>query len=159
MRGRILTLVCSFIGKTPSPKSLRGKNAELVENVQLGILEGMKFMMLNPQEAIERHVKAHPELARGKNGKLCVELGVGMASAIMVAQESIKNGLGYTDLAKIDEQAKLVKQYASAPNDRDPPRAETFCSNDSAGKVTLTASEWDQVRANTRKYAALLGNG
>ena len=142
---------------TIAKKAYAEKNAELLQNVQLGILEGIKFMMLNPQEAIERHLKEHPELALGKNGKLYVELGVGMTSAIMVGQEAIKNGLGYTDLEKIDEQAKLVKQYASAPNDREPPKAETFCSNDSAGKVTLTAVEWDQVRANTRKYAALLG--
>lgn len=138
-------------------KAYAEKNAELIQNVQLGILEGMKFMMLNPQEAMERHLKEHPELALGKNGKLYVELGVGMTSAVMVAPESIKNGLGYTDFAKIDEQARIVKQYASSPNDREPPMAETFCSNGSVGKVTLTEVEWDRVRANTKKYTALLG--
>jgi ABC-type nitrate/sulfonate/bicarbonate transport system substrate-binding protein len=140
-------------------KSYGEKNAELVNHVMLGLLEGMKFMMLNPQEAMERHIKEHPELALGKNGKLYVELGVGMTSAIMAAPESIENGLGYTDFAKIDQQANTVKQYASAPGDREPPKAATFCSNASAGKVTLTAAEWDQVRANTSKYAALLGKG
>jgi hypothetical protein len=34
---------------------------------------------------------------------------------------------------------------------------ETFCSNNDIGKVTLTAAEWDSVRASTRKYARLLG--
>jgi ABC-type nitrate/sulfonate/bicarbonate transport system substrate-binding protein len=33
------------------------KNKELVDNVQMGILEGMKFMLLNPQEAMERHTQ------------------------------------------------------------------------------------------------------
>jgi NitT/TauT family transport system substrate-binding protein len=133
------------------------KNKELADNVQAGILEGMKFMLLNPQEAMERHLKEHEELALGKNGKLYVELGMGMTRAIMSAPESIQNGLGYTDLAKIDQQAKVVKQYAAAANDRDPPPAATFCSNDDIGKVTLTAAEWDQVRASTRQYAKLLG--
>jgi ABC-type nitrate/sulfonate/bicarbonate transport system substrate-binding protein len=144
---------------TIAKKGFVEKNKELVQNVQLGILESMKFMMLNPEEAVERHLKEHPELAIGKNGKLYVELGVGMTSAIMIAPESVKNGLGYSDFSKIDEQAKLVKQYASAPNDREPPNADTFCANDSAGKVTLSSMEWDQVRANTKKYAALLGKG
>jgi NitT/TauT family transport system substrate-binding protein len=133
------------------------KNRELVDNVVLGILEGLKFMLLNPQEAAERHLKEHPELGLGKNGKLYVELGVGMTSAIMIAPESIKNGLGYTDLASIDQQAATVKKYAAAKVDRVPPKAETFCSNDTRGKVTLSAAEWDQARANTKKYVHLLG--
>jgi NitT/TauT family transport system substrate-binding protein len=139
--------------------SFLAKNKELVDNVQMGILEGMKFMLLNPQEAMERHLKEHEELAIGKNGKLYVELGLGMTRAIMMAPESIQHGLGYTDLAKIDEQAKIVKQYAAAPNDRDPPKAETFCTNNAVGKVTLTAAEWDQVKSNTAPYAKLLGKG
>ena len=84
-------------------------------------------------------------------------LGLGMTRAIMMAPESIEHGLGYTDLAKIDEQGKIVKQYASAPNDRELPKVDTFCSNDAVGKVTLTAAEWDQVRSSTQKYAKLLG--
>jgi len=133
------------------------KNKELCDNVQAGIAEGMKFMLLNPQEAMERHLKEHEELALGKNGKLYVELGMGMTRAIMMAPESIEHGLGYSDLAKIDAQAKVVKQYAAAANDRDPPKAETFCSNDGAGAVTLTADEWGEVRASTGKYVKLLG--
>jgi NitT/TauT family transport system substrate-binding protein len=139
--------------------SFLAKNKELVDNVEMGILEGMKFMLLNPQEAMERHLKEHEELALGKNGKLYVELGLGMTRAIMTAPESIAHGLGYTDFAKIDAQARIVKQYASAPNDREPPKADAFCSNNDVGKVTLTAAEWDQVRSSTQKYAKLLGKG
>jgi NitT/TauT family transport system substrate-binding protein len=142
---------------TLSNSSFLAKNAEVANNVQMGILEGMKFMLLNPQEAMERHLKEHDELAIGKNGKLFVELGMGMTRAIMTAPESIQNGLGYTDLTKIDAQANVVKQYASAPNDRDPPKAETFCTNNSLGKVTLTAGEWGQVKSSSEKYAQLLG--
>src|SRR5580704_9479432 len=46
---------------TIANRSFVSKNAELVQNIQLGILEGMKFMMLNPEEATERHLKEHPE--------------------------------------------------------------------------------------------------
>ena len=116
-------------------------------------------MLLNPQEAMERHLKEHEELAIGKNGKLYVELGLGMTCAIVAAPESIEHGLGYTELAKIEEQARIVKEYASAPNDREPPKADTFCSNNDIGKVTLTAAEWDSMRASTQKYAKLLGRG
>jgi hypothetical protein len=69
----------------------------------------------------------------------------------------MEHGLGYTDLAKIDEQAKAVKQYAGAPNDREPPKAETFCSNNAADKVILTPAQWDEVRSSTQKYVKFLG--
>jgi NitT/TauT family transport system substrate-binding protein len=130
-------------------------NKEVADNVQAGILDGMKFMLTNPQEALERHMKEHEELALGKNGKLYVELGVGMTRAIMMAPESLEHGLGYTDLAKIDEQAKIVKQYTGKPSDKELPKAEAFVSN--LGKVTLTQPEWDQVKTSTREYAKLLG--
>lgn len=133
------------------------KNKEVVDHVQSGILEGMKFMLLNPQETMERHLKEHEELAMGKNGKLYVELGMGMTRAIMMAPETIQHGLGYTDLAKIDAQAKIVKQYAAKPTDHDPSKAEAFCSNNHVGEVTLTAAEWEQVRSSTEKYRELLG--
>jgi len=142
---------------TLTNSSFLDKNKELVDNVEMGILEGMKFMLLNPQEAMERHLKEHEELAIGKNGKLYVELGLGMTCAIVAAPESIEHGLGYSDFAKIEEQARIVRQYASAPKDREPPKAETFCSNNDVGKVTLTAAEWDSVRSSTQKYAKLLG--
>jgi NitT/TauT family transport system substrate-binding protein len=134
------------------------KNGEVVNQVQAGINEGMKFMLLNPQEALERHLKEHEELALGKNGKLYVELGMEITRAIMMAPESIEHGLGYTDLGKVDAQAEIVQQYAAKPTDRDPPRAETICSNNSADQLTLTPAEWEQVKSSTEKYRELLGS-
>ena len=142
---------------TITSASYYAKNKELADNIQAGILDGMKFMLLNPAEAMERHMKEHQELTLGKNGKLYVELGIGMTRAIMMAPESMEHGLGYTDLSKIDTQAKVVKQYAGKTTDSDLPRAETFVSNNDVGKVTLTKAEWDQVKASTQQYAKLLG--
>ena len=140
---------------TITSASYYANNKEVADNVQAGIVDGMKFMLTNPQEAMERHMKEHEELAIGKNGKLYVELGMGMTRAIMMAPESIEHGLGYTDLDKIDAQAKVVKQYTGKPSDHDLPKAETFVSN--LSKVTLTQAEWDQVKTSTREYAKLLG--
>ena len=134
------------------------KNKEVADHVQSGILESMKYMLLNPEDTMARHLKEHPELELGKNGKLYVELGMGMTRAIMMGPELIQHGIGYTDLAKIDKQAKIVKQYAGKPTDHDPPKAETFCTNDHVGEVTLTSAEWGKVRASTEKYRKLLGS-
>jgi NitT/TauT family transport system substrate-binding protein len=131
------------------------ENKEVADNVQVGIAEGMKFMLRNPEEAMERHMKEHPELALGNNGKLYVELGEGLTRSIMMAAESIEHSLGYTDISKIDEQAKIVQQYVGKPEDHALPKAETFVVN--TGNVTLTKAEWDEVKSSTTKYAELLG--
>jgi NitT/TauT family transport system substrate-binding protein len=133
------------------------KNKETVDQVQAGINEGIKFMLLNPKEALERHLREHEELALGKNGRLYVELGMELTRAIMMAPESIEQGLGYTDFSRIDAQAKIVKQYAAKPTDRDLPPAEAFCNND-AEKVTLTPAEWEQVNTSTKKFREILGS-
>jgi NitT/TauT family transport system substrate-binding protein len=130
-------------------------NKGVADNVQAGILDGMKFMLTNPQEALERHMQEHEELALGKNGKLYVELGLGMTRAIMMAPESVEHSLGYTDLGKIEAQAKIVKQYAGKSGDRELPAAGAYVSN--LGKVTLTPAEWEAVKASTQDYAKLLG--
>jgi NitT/TauT family transport system substrate-binding protein len=133
------------------------KNKEIADNVQSGIAEGMKFMLLNPTEAMERHMKEHEELALGKSGKLYVELGMGMTRAIMMARESIEHGLGYTDLGKINEQAKVVEEYTMKPGEHAPPPADKFASNVDPGKFMLTRSQWDEVKSSTQQYAKLLG--
>jgi NitT/TauT family transport system substrate-binding protein len=132
------------------------KNQELVANVQEGLEEGMKWAMLNPEEAIERHLKEHPELATGKNGKLFTELGVGMIAACNTVAETEKNGVGYTDLRKLDVQAKLVRQYTGKPEDPEPPMAEKYATNFKNGAVQLSAAEWQTVKAKTGKYAKML---
>lgn len=140
---------------TITSPSYYAKNKEVADHVQAGIAEGMKFMLLHPQEAMDRHIKEHPELALGKNGKLYVELGEGLTRAIMISPESMNQGLGYTDTDKIDQQAKVVKQYIGKPGDHELPKAETFVTN--TGTVTLTKAEWDQAKASSKKYATLLG--
>ena len=132
------------------------KNPQLVADVQAGLEEGMKWSMLNPEEAIERHLKEHPELATGKNGRLFTELGVGMIAVCNTVPETERFGVGYTDMRKLDAQAKLVKQYTGKPDDPEPPAAEQYAVNVKGGAVPLTAAEWQTVKEKTGKYARLL---
>jgi ABC-type nitrate/sulfonate/bicarbonate transport system substrate-binding protein len=135
------------------------KNQQLVANVQEGLEEGMKWSMLNPDEAVERHLKEHPELATGKNGKLFTELGVGMIAVCNTVPEAEQFGIGYTDLKKLADQAKLVKQYTGKPDDPEPPPPERYAVNFPNGAVKLSAAEWQTVKAKTGKYAQLLNKG
>ena len=132
------------------------RNQELVANVQAGLEEGMKWTMMNPQEAVERHLKEHEEIAISKNGKLFTELGVGMIAVCNTTPETEKMGVGYTDFKSLDEQAKLVRQYTGKPTDADAPPADKYAINVKGGAVQLTAAEWQAVKSKNAKYAALL---
>jgi ABC-type nitrate/sulfonate/bicarbonate transport system substrate-binding protein len=135
------------------------KNPQLVADVQEGLMEGMKWTMLNPEEAVERHLKEHPEIALGKSGKLFTELGVGMIAVCNTVPETARYGVGYTDLRSLDQQAKLVRQYTGKPEDPAPPPAERYAVNFKTGAVMLTPAEWQTVQAKTGKYAKLLAKG
>jgi NitT/TauT family transport system substrate-binding protein len=132
------------------------KNPQLVRDVQAGMMDGLKWTMLNPDEAVERHLKEHEELAISKNAKLFTELGVGMLSSINIVRETEQNGLGYTDLDKIDQQAKQVVLYTGKPDDVPPP-AKDFIINLADAMPKLTADEWRTVRERSKTYAAMLG--
>ena len=137
--------------------NLMAKEPEVVTDIQAGLMEGMKWCMLNPEEAVERHLKEHPELAITKNAKLFTELGVGMVASINVVPETEKHGLGYTDPQKIDEQSKLVQTSVLKPTDPAPKPAASYVVNLPQSAVKLTSAEWKMVREKTAKYAKMLG--
>ena len=144
---------------TMSRKEFVAKNPQLVADIQAGLMEGLKWTMLNPDEAVERHMKEHPELALTKNGKLFTELGAGMIAVANIFPEPEKNGLGYTDLTKLAAQAKFVRDYTGKPDDPNPPPVESYATNLKGGTATLTPEEWATVKTKNAKYAELLGKG
>ena len=133
------------------------KNPQLVRDVQAGMMDGLKWTMLNPEEAVERHLKEQQELAISKNAKLFTELGVGMLSSINIVPETEQNGLGYTDFDKIDQQAKQVVLYTGKPDDPPPPPAKDFVINLPEAMPKLTSDEWQTVRERSKSYAKMLG--
>ena len=133
------------------------KEPQVCADIVAGLLEGQKFALLNPEEAVERHLKEYPEIAALTKGKLDVELGVNMINANLITEETMKNSLGYTDLGKIKEQIGLVRKFVAKKEDPSPPPVESFVTNDMIGKVTLTAEEWNAAREKSRSYGEILG--
>jgi len=138
------------------PDFLR-REPQVSADIVAGLLEGQKYALLNPEEAVERHLKEYPEIAATDNGKHYTELGVGMINANLVTEETMKHSIGYTDLAKIGEQVKLVRKFISKKEDPNPPPVESFCTNEYIGKVTLTPQEWKSARDKARSYGEILG--
>ena len=132
------------------------KNETLCASFMQGVLEGLKFSLLNPDETIKLHLKGAPELAATDTGEEYARLGMGIMQVTMLADEAMKHSLGYGDMASIEKQVATIKQYVASPEDR-AIKADEVYTNKYIGNVTLTDAEWDQVRKNNEKIAAIMG--
>ena len=142
---------------TMASRKFLAENADVAAAFSEGMLEGLKFSLLNPEETIERFLKEHEEIALSPNARLFAELGLGLNMVQTIAAESVDHKLGYTDLADMERQAKLVREFIGADTDAPPPAVATYASNDYVGDVRLTPAEWQTVKANAVPYATHLG--
>jgi NitT/TauT family transport system substrate-binding protein len=133
------------------------RNRSVVAAFSEGMLEGLKFSLLNPKETIDRFLKEHEEIALGRNSRVFAELGLGIGMVQTIEKESVERSLGYTDLEDIGRQAALVRDFVGTDKDAPPPPVASYASNDLIGKVTLTAAEWAKVRENAAPYAGYVG--
>lgn len=122
-----------------------------------GMMEGLKFSLLNPQETVDRFLKEHEEIALGRNARRFTELGLGISAVQTIARESIDQSLGFTDIEEIARQAALVRTFVGSDKDAAPPPASRYATNDLIGKVTLSAAEWAQARTAAGPYAGYVG--
>ncbi|HEX3951951.1 MAG TPA: ABC transporter substrate-binding protein [Stellaceae bacterium] len=133
------------------------QNHSVADAFSEGMLEGLKFSLLNPKETVDRFLKEQEEIALTRNARLFAELGLGIATALAIAPESADNSLGYTDLKQLGEQAELVRDCFQSEKNAALPQVATYASNDLIGKIALTPAEWAQVRANAAPYAKYVG--
>jgi len=131
----------------------RSLAAEFVE----GMLEGLQFCLLNPDEAAERFLKEHEVIAMKKDARRFAELGLGIGAASTVAPESETRSLGYTDLDALDRQIRLVRELQGSVTDREPPPVASYATNSLIGHVALSDTQWQQVRRYAAPFAALSG--
>lgn len=129
-------------------------DAGLVQAVVDGLLESVVYTLRNPEESVEIITKVQPEIAAVKGGRDNFALALAIAQSTMVAEEAIKNGMGFADMKKIQSMADLTVKFAL--QDGKPFTAEQIVTNRFAGKLRLSAAEWDSIRKNTAKVRKLL---
>ncbi|HUA54472.1 MAG TPA: ABC transporter substrate-binding protein [Candidatus Sulfotelmatobacter sp.] len=132
-------------------------NRSLAADFVAGMLEGLRFSLLNPAETIERFLKEHPVMAMKQSARRIAEIGLGIAVASTVAPESEGHSLGYTDLTALDQQAQLVRAVQGSETDRAPPPIASYATNDLIGHVALASAEWRRVRDYAAPFAAAIG--
>jgi ABC-type nitrate/sulfonate/bicarbonate transport system substrate-binding protein len=132
-------------------------NRSLVADFAEGMLEGLRFALLNPSETIERFLKDNEVIAMKKDARRFTEIGLGIGAASTVAPEAESHALGWTDLAALDQQTRLIRELQGSAQDADPPAVARYATNDLIGKVVLLSAEWQAVRRYAAPFAAATG--
>jgi len=126
------------------------KRPELCEAFVQGIMEGLRYVYLNPEESLKIHLESVKEFqgANAANRKV-IELGQAVSTALGMAPAVKQNGLGYMAPELVDQTAKTVADYMGIKR---LPAVETLFTNKFVGSVKLTDQEWSEVQTRSAQY-------
>ena len=126
------------------------KKPELCEAFAGGLMEGLKFVYLNPEKSVELHIESVKEFQGGSvaNQKV-IEYGQAVSTALGVVPAVRQNGLGFMDPDLVATTAKTVETYMGVTN---VPPISTLFTNKFVGAAKLTEAEWAEVEKRSEKY-------
>ena len=126
------------------------KKPELCEAFVGGLMEGLKYVYLNPEKSVALHLESVKEFQGGSvaNQKV-IEYGQAVSTALGVVPAVRQHGLGYMDPDLVATTAKAVETYMGATN---VPPTQTLFTNKFVGAVKLTEAEWSEVEKRSEKY-------
>jgi NitT/TauT family transport system substrate-binding protein len=128
---------------------------KLCADITTGLMQAIKFTMLNPDEAVALFLKQVPETALTPSGAAQTRLGIGIFNVAML-HEPLKHCVGYTSPEDYEVMTDLVMKYVASPGDT-PPRQSDLFSNDLVGKLQLSPQEWDAAEAKADLFRKYLG--
>jgi NitT/TauT family transport system substrate-binding protein len=140
---------------TTTPEYLKA-NRSVVEAWADGMNEALKFSLLHFEEAVDIFVSEVPEVRMSSTGKAFTRYGAGLFMVTLAMPEAREHGIGWGNIETLNKQTDLVMKYA-AGGDAKRPDVESIFSNAMAGRETLTAAEWEEVRKTASEFAAYLG--
>jgi NitT/TauT family transport system substrate-binding protein len=126
------------------------KRPEICRAFVEGIMEGLRFVYLNPDHALKIHLESVAEFkdASATNQKV-IEFGQACSTALGMVPAFRDNGIGFMDPALVAETANTVRTYMGVSN---LPALETMYTNQFVGAAKLSPEEWQTVEARALKY-------
>jgi NitT/TauT family transport system substrate-binding protein len=115
-----------------------------------GLMEGLKYVYLNPEKSVAAHLESVKEFQGGSvaNQKV-IEFGQAVSTALGVVMAVKQHGLGYMDPELVATTAKTVETYMGVKNAAP---VDKLFSNKFVGSAQLTDGEWAEVEKRSEKY-------
>ena len=89
-------------------------------------------------------------------GREFTRLGAGLFLATQIAPEATQNGIGWIDMASVNQQIDLIMQFVASGGDARRPDPAATWTNDFAGKVKLAPADVTKARAAAAPFAQML---
>jgi NitT/TauT family transport system substrate-binding protein len=128
------------------------KEKALCEAMSMGMQEGVKSTLLEPEKTIDTMFNEVPEFKMSASAREQADIGVGLWAALTLVPESMEHSIGYTDPAKYAAMTDIIFASASQAGDTKPDSTALY-TNEFVGSVKLTPAEWAQVKEKFAAYA------
>ncbi len=126
------------------------KKPELCEAFVGGLMDGLKYVYLNPERSVALHLESVKEFqGGGVTNQKVVEYGQAIGTALGMVPAFRQHGLGYMDPDLVATTLRSVETYMGVKNA--PPLDKLF-TNKFVGPAKLTETEWEEVAKRSEKY-------
>lgn len=126
------------------------KRADVCKAFVEGLMEGLRYVYLNPEKSVELHLESVKEFQGGSpaNQKV-IEFGQAVSTAIGLVPSVKQNGLGFMEPELVATTASTVKTYMGVAN---LPAVDKLYTNQFVGSVKLSDAEWSAVESRSQKF-------
>jgi NitT/TauT family transport system substrate-binding protein len=128
---------------------------EMIQDVVDGAYEGMKWTLLNPEEAVAMFVEAYPEMALGAASRENHRIGLGIARYSALSAEVRDHGFGYADPKMFETMNDYIEKFITKSGVKPP--TEKLFTNRFAGRIRFTDAEWAKANSLASEFGKYLG--
>jgi len=125
------------------------KKPELCKAFMDGLMEGLKYVYLNPEESVRVHLNMVKEFKGAITNQKVIEYGMAIGTALGMVPAFKEKGLGSMDPELMKVTASTVQTYMGV---KDLPPLDKLYTNKFVGAIKLTDAEWSTVSARSEKY-------
>ncbi|HEX5507935.1 MAG TPA: ABC transporter substrate-binding protein [Pseudolabrys sp.] len=126
------------------------KKPELCKNFVEGMMEGLKYVYLNPKKSVDIHLDMVKEFKGGSvTNRKVIEYGQDVSTALGMVPAFKEKGIGYMEPKLVQQTADTVVKYMGA---KSLPKTDTLFTNKFVGSVKLTDSEWKATEQRSAKF-------
>jgi NitT/TauT family transport system substrate-binding protein len=126
------------------------RRPEICGNFIEGLLEGLKYVYLHPEESVAIHLESVKEFKDSSivNAKV-IEYGQACGTALGMDPAFKQHGLGFMEPSLIEQTAQSVVTYMGVTT---LPKTASMFTNRFVGTVRLTDAEWRSTEERSRRY-------
>jgi NitT/TauT family transport system substrate-binding protein len=126
------------------------KKPDLCKNFVEGLMDGLKYVYLNPEKSVEMHFESVKEFKGGSiTNKKVIEFGQAVSTALGMVPAFKQQGLGYMDPTLVEQTANTVSTYMGV---KSMPKTDTMYTNKFVGTVKLDENEWKRTEERSKKF-------